>query len=410
MVKVVLHEAEKKQVDSAVKCWLRELEDFAFDADNVIDEINYHLLCKKLGATKNRMVMEKVKSFFSPSTLGPRIKDINEKLKSINQKACEFGFETRLASAQSLVLGSDASRSMETDSFIVDRIFLRRENEVWIIVEKLIHTTPSSEEQALSVLPIVGMGGLGKNTLAKKMFGHKKMISHFGDNRVWVYVSRNFDVRNILKNILTSLTKKEFKLKTKEDLLKELQQHLKTKRYLLVLDGVWNEDMEMWDDFVNSLMGISSATGSCIIVTSRSEVVASIVTTLHVYKLKGLSENDCWSIIKAKVRENSLEFETVGRNIARRCQGLPLAAKVVWGLLFEKSKDEWLDIEQKWVSNFGDNQNRISKILRLSFDNLSSPSLKKCFAYCSVFPRGYHIEKQQLIELWMAEGFLQTEH
>ncbi|KAL3642189.1 hypothetical protein CASFOL_013004 [Castilleja foliolosa] len=424
MVNDVLHDAEMRQVtDSAVKRWLRELEDLAFDADNVIDEFNYHLLSKKVGATKNKTVTKKVQSFFSCSNdksiayrlkLGRRIKNINENLKSINQRASEFGLQTRLAGAQAPVSGSDASGSMETDSFTVDPIFLGRENDVSRIVEKLIPTTPSPDEQVLSVLPIVGMGGLGKTTLAKKVFGDEKMISHFGDNRVWVYVSRNFDVRNILKNIITSLTKREFRLETREDLLKELEKHLRAKRYLLVLDDVWNEDREMWGDFVNSLTGISSATGSCIIVTSRSEEVASIVKTLPLHKLESLSEDDCWSIIKAKAfnrREDiSLEFETVGRNIARRCQGLPLAAKVVGGLVFEKSKDEWLEIEKNWLSDFGDNKNHISKILKLSYDNLSSPLLKKCFAYCSIFPKGYKIEKQNLIELWMAEGFLETEH
>ncbi|KAL3642192.1 hypothetical protein CASFOL_013007 [Castilleja foliolosa] len=305
MVNDVLHDAEMRQVaDKPVKRWLRELENLAFDADNVIDEFNYHLLSKKSRSHQKQNGDEKVG---------------------------EFGLQTRLAGAKA---------------------------------PKLIPTTPSPDEQVLSVLPIVGMGGLGKTTLAKKVFGDEKMISRFGDNRVWVYVSRNFDVRNILKNIITSLTKKKFELETREALLKELQQHLRAQRYLLVLDDVWNEDREMWGDFLNSLMGISSATGSCIIVTSRSEEVASIVKTLPLHKLESLSEDDY----------------------------------------------EWVDIEKNWLSDFGDNKNPISKILKLSYDNLSSSSLKKCFAYCSIFPKGYKIEKQNLIELWMAEGFLQTEH
>ncbi|KAL3642114.1 hypothetical protein CASFOL_012929 [Castilleja foliolosa] len=393
MVNDVLHDAEKRQVtDSAVKRWLRELEALAFDADNVIDEFNYHLLSKKVGAIKNKTATKKVQSFFSSSNnnntiayrlkLGRRIKDINERLQSINQQASEFGLQTRIASAQAPVSGSDAFGSTETDSFTVDPIFLGRENDVSEIVEKLIPTTPSPDEQVISVLPIVGMGGLGKTTIAKKVFGDEKMISRFGDHRLWVYVSRNFDVRNILKNILTSLTEEKFELETREALLKKLENHLRNKRYMLVLDDVWNEDMGMWGDFVNSLTGISSATGNCVLVTSRSERLGDI----------------------------SLEFETVGRNIARRCQSLQLAAKVVGGLLFEKSKDEWLEIEKNWLSGFGDDKNPITKILKLSFDNLSSPSLKNCFAYCSIFPKGYHIEKQQLMELWMAEGFLQTEH
>ncbi|GFP95614.1 putative disease resistance protein rga4 [Phtheirospermum japonicum] len=289
MVNDFLHDAEKKQVtDGAVKRWLRELEALAFEADNVFDDISYQLLSKKVGPTENKTLMKKVKSFFSCSCscscssndhsialrlqLGRRIKDLNELLKSINQQANEFGLQT--INAQPPV-----SESPETNSFAVDPIFLGRKNDVSMIVEKLITATPSPAEQVLSVLPIVGMGGLGKTTLARAVFNHEQIKSHFGDNRVWVHVPRNFDVRNILKNILTSLKNEKVELETSQALLQKLQEHLGTKRYLLVLDDVWDEDRDKWDSFVNSLSGISSATGNCMIVTTRLQEVASIVKT-----------------------------------------------------------------------------------------------------------------------------------
>ncbi|KAL3641599.1 hypothetical protein CASFOL_012414 [Castilleja foliolosa] len=423
MVNDVLHDAEKRQVtDSAVKRWLWELEALAFDADNVFDELNYQLLSKKVGPTKNKTVKKKVQSFFSCSNnnliayrlkMGHRIKDINEKLTSINQQANEFGLQTRIASAHAPVSGSDASGSTETDSFTVDPVFLGRENDLSRIVEKLI--TASQSEEKLSVLPIVGMGGQGKTTLARTVFNHEQIKSRFGHNCVWVHVSRIFDVVLLFEKILTSIkAESHVEHGSREALLKMLQKELGAKKYLLLLDDVWNEDREKWDSFVNSLSGISSVTGNCIIVTTRKHEVASIVKTLPVHELKGLSKDYCWSIIKAKalIREGDypLEFEEIGMNIAEKCQGLPLAAKVVGGLLLDKSKDEWMSIEKNWLSDYGDDENPIPNILKLSFDNLSSPSLKKCFAYCSIFPRGYEIENEQLVELWMAEGFLQTDH
>ncbi|XP_042027749.1 putative disease resistance protein RGA3 [Salvia splendens] len=197
-----------------------------------------------------------------------------------------------------------------------------------------------------------------------------------------------------------------------EVILKRLQEALKAKTYLLVLDDVWNEDVSKWEDFINSISGVTSTEGNGIIITTRSQRVASIVDPLEIYSLNGLSDADCWSIIKAKAflenGEVPSRFERIGKKIAERCQGLPLAANVVGGLLRSKSEEEWRFINENWLSNDDEAQN-ITKILKLSFDHLSPPSLKKCFAYCSIFSKGAEMEKQKVIELWMAEGFLQLD-
>ncbi|XP_057778288.1 putative disease resistance protein RGA3 [Salvia miltiorrhiza] len=412
-----LKDAETRDITSelAVKEWLKKLEDVAFDADNVLDELNYHILSDQIKPAEPEE--EKIPSCFSrlscfsccknlsrSRNMALKIKDINEHLESINKEATDLGLVGRLDNAPALVI-----TTMETDSFTLDPIFIGRDDVELEIVEMLTNSI-TTDEKSLSTLAIVGIGGLGKTTLTRKVFNHAKMKSRFG-SRIWVHVSPNFDPIILFKKILNKLTSYPVEIADRQDILSKLQEALKDITYLLVLDDAWNEDILKWKDFMDSLLGVSCAKGNAIVVTTRKKTVASIVSPLHTHELEGLSEENCWSIIKVKTfGEGNVpsEFETIGKKIARKCQGLPLAANVVGGILSNQSKEKWRSIEEKWLSpeEGGDN---ITEILRLSFDNLSLPSLKKCFTYCAMFPKGSKIMKRELIEMWMAEGFLQAD-
>ncbi|KAL8048982.1 hypothetical protein ABFS82_07G104800 [Erythranthe guttata] len=410
MIQSFLNDAEKKQItDEAVERWLHKLEGVAFDADNVLDELHYQHLSKEIH-NQDKMKKNKCHFFFPhciPNThrlkMARKIKDVLQNLEEINKEATDYGLQKAVVGAYAPVTGSSAGR--ETDAFNIDPIFLGREGDVSEIV-KTITTLPN--DQVLSILPIVGMGGLGKTTVARNVLDHEAIKAHFA-KRFWVHVSQNFDAKILFNKILTSLTGTNARLGDKQAVLEELQKKLGAQRFLLVLDDVWNENHEIWGDFINPLRKITSATGNGIVVTTRSENVASLVKTFPtMHKLNNLSEDECWSIIKTKsFGEGAIpsEFERIGVSIAKRCQGLPLAARVVGGLLRGKSINEWMSIDEKWLSDLKD-ENPVSKILKLSFDHLSPPSLKKCFAYCSIYPKGYFLERERLVELWMAEGFL----
>ncbi|XP_057778312.1 putative disease resistance protein RGA4 [Salvia miltiorrhiza] len=406
-----LNDAEARTIPGdAVKSWLKKLEDVAFDSDNVLDELNYHLLSKQIEHTEMTM-MEKVLSCCSSSfnsiartrNMALKIKEINENLESINKEATDLGLVGRLADQPALDIAT-----LETNSYTHDPIFIGRDDVVKEIVEKL--TKSITTDERVSIISIVGMGGLGKTTLTRKVFNRMKDENRFGSH-IWVHVSSNFDALTLFKKILKELTRDQVEGESQQEILSKLKEALKDKTYLLILDDVWNEDLSKWEDFKNSLLGVSCVKGNAIVVTTRKMAVASIVNPLHTHELKGLSKEDCWSIIRAKTfGEGNVpsDFEAIGKNIARRCQGLPLAANVAGGVLRNKPEEKWRSIEEKWLSpdEGGDN---ITKILRLSFDNLSLPSLKKCFAYCAMFPKGSKIMKRELIEFWMAEGFLQAD-
>ncbi|KAG2580315.1 hypothetical protein PVAP13_6NG333750 [Panicum virgatum] len=196
---------------------------------------------------------------------------------------------------------------------------------------------------------------------------------------------------------------------TMELLRKRLQEVIGRKRFLLVLDDVWNEDQVKWQDNLKPLLCFSiGGSESMIVVTSRSWQVASIMGTLPPYELACLSEDDSWELFSKKAFskgvEEQEEFTTVGKLI-NKCKGLPLALKTMGGLMSSKHRiKEWEAIAE---SNRGGN-NEVLSILKLSYMHLTS-EMKQCFAFCAVFPKDYEMDKDRLIQLWMANNFIHAE-
>ncbi|KAH0992691.1 hypothetical protein GBA52_004174 [Prunus armeniaca] len=394
----------------SVEDWMTNLKRLAQDADDVLDEFNYELLRRKV-EIRNHM-KKKVLNFFSLSNpvafrlkIAHKIQKINASLVDLKSEAPVIGLVSRqIDAAPQGIRGR-----MQTDSFPEkDGIIVGREEVVSNIVTTL--TNSNINQENIAVMAIVGMAGLGKTTLAKSVYNDD---SKYFEKRMWVCVSDPFNINVILICMLESLNPSKATVRENQDaLLKYLEEELRAKRYLLVLDDVWNEDSEKWESLMSYLSKLNSAPGSKIIVTTRSGIVASLTETLPRPELKLLSTDECWSILKhAACSDGSsdipLGLERIGQEIAKNCEGLPLMAKVLGGILCSKKTPvEWSKVKDNRIWDLPKTGDRIMSVLKLSFDNLESPALKQCFSYCSAFIKDEVMERDDLIQLWMAQGFL----
>ncbi|KAL8504762.1 hypothetical protein ACS0TY_016086 [Phlomoides rotata] len=276
-----------------------------------------------------------------------------------------------------------------------------RDEEKEKIVDILVKEVKDCDN--LSVLPILGVGGLGKTTLAQFVYNDERVSEHF-DTKLWVCVSDDFDLKVVLKAIIESATGERSNLENMDSLQRCVRQELNEKKYLLILDDVWNDNQEDWAK-LESIMACGS-TGASVIVTTRLKKVADIMGTLPAHCLTMLSEEECWLLFKLRAfgKENGQHpnLETVGRRIVKKCGGVPLAAKALGGTLrFKREENEWIHIEECDVWSLPEEGNSILPVLRLSYRHLPFV-LKRCFAYCAVFPKDYKFDKQKLIFHWMA--------
>ncbi|XP_059650586.1 putative disease resistance protein RGA3 [Cornus florida] len=215
------------------------------------------------------------------------MKEINGNLDKIAEERMKFHLQEVV-----VVNKGGIPQWRETSSFLTEDQVFGREKDIKSIVEQLV-VKDASDCQDVSVLPTLCIGGLGKTTLAQLVFNDKRVKEYF-EPRIWVCVSDNFEVNRVIEAIIGASSGGS----TLEHLQTQLQDKLNGKRYLLILDDVWNDSQEKWDK-LKSILAYGSK-GAAIIITTHLENVASIMRTQPVYRLSTLSENDCWSLFKQR--------------------------------------------------------------------------------------------------------------
>uniref|UniRef100_A0A803L2Z8 NB-ARC domain-containing protein n=1 Tax=Chenopodium quinoa TaxID=63459 RepID=A0A803L2Z8_CHEQI len=270
---------------------------------------------------------------------------------------------------------------------------------------------PVFAEERVSFIPIVGFGGIGKTSLAQLVFNDEKLKTHF-ELMKWACVPEVDNQFEVMRKICNSLTGLNCDGLSLEQVQSKIRESISNKRYLLVLDDIWDESRDRWLQ-VKSLLDCGCK-GSKIIVTTRSNVVANVVGTCPAYDLGLLTDEESWELfkrleLKEGQEESNPNFTRIGKDIVGRCGRVPLAIRVIGSLLYSKdTEQEWLLFRDGHLAKTKVTEDdNIMPILKLSYDFLPSP-LKQCFAYCSLFQKDYEFEKNELVHLWMAQGYIEA--
>jgi hypothetical protein len=427
-IQTMLDDAEEKQhTDRAVKEWLDDLRDLAYDVDDIVDELTTEASTAENQARPSKVRKLNLAACVIPFT--PSHFEINSRLRSkIKEVTDRFNDIVTRKGQLNLKESADGRSNRKAGTLVPTSVMdapashvYGREKDKEAVLKLLLGE--KSSEAGVSVIPILGMGGIGKTTLAQLVYNDETVQSSF-DLKAWACVSEDFDAVRVTKAILKSVAfasrdDSDMNLlqvlkggkDTDMDLLQvQLKEKLKGKKFLVVLDDLWNENYHDWT--ILRAPFLAGAPGSRIVITTRNLGVSLTMSTIPAYRLEVLSNDACLSVFTQHALGASNfnahpNLKDIGEKIVEKCKGLPLAAKTLGGLLRTTlDHDEWAYILKSKIWDIPEERSGIVPALMLSYHHLPS-HLKRCFMYCSILPKDYEFEEQQLVMLWMAEGFIQ---
>ncbi|CAL5347975.1 unnamed protein product [Camellia sinensis] len=409
-------ESRAETGDEGVKIWVKQVRQVAYQIQDVIDEHILLVLPKQPGLFGSLHKVTQTFTKLKPRhEIASQIQDIKTTIREIKEGVDRYGFSTSTLSEHSSSSKDNMWRDPRLASlFIGDDEVVGIESPKYELISRLVDQNQSQR----AVISMVGMGGIGKTTLAKKVYDSQEVVAHF-NCKVWITVSQSYKPEVLLKTMIKELSG-IYVLPDEgiESLIVKLKGNLSEKRYVIVFDDVWETDF--WGSMRHALP--KNSEGSRIIITTRKEQVAAFCTETsvdHVHELQALSQEKAWKLFCTKAFQLDfggrcpLELEEVSQAIVRKCQGLPLAIAVIGGLLSTKNKgiSEW----QKFYGSMNSELERnpelksISKILLFSYNDLPQ-HLKSCFLYFGIMPEDYSIKAARLIRLWIAEGFVEEQN
>ncbi|XP_025635783.1 putative disease resistance RPP13-like protein 1 [Arachis hypogaea] len=396
----VLDDAELKQFsDKKVKKWLVDLQDALYMADDLLDKLSTKAA---IAATQrdpgnssswSRLVDSYIEDTGDMEKIVGTLESVVRRKNYLLKESAKVDMTWRIPSTCLVEPSGICGRKEDKEAIL-----------------KLLLDDDDAADGDLSVIPIVGMGGIGKTTLAQLLY-HDDQVKENFDFRGWVCVSEEFDVVKVTKTVIEAITSSSCNLTDLNLLQLDLKEKLSRQKFFIVLDDVWNENYDDWNTLLKPFQ--KGVKGSKILITTRNKNVAFVVQTVSPYELSLLSDEDCCSVFSKHARLSTvsvenLALEKIGRDIVKKCDGLPLAAQALGSILRGNSDIRyWNHLLKSEIWELSNDKINAVPALRISYYFLPS-YLKQCFIYCSLYPKDYEFSKDELMLLWMAENFLQT--
>ncbi|XP_065635774.1 putative disease resistance protein RGA3 [Quercus suber] len=426
IVQAMLNDAEERQwTEAAVTLWLDQLRDVYYMMDDVLDKWNTARIKSEIQKEEERAVTnnnpaalkKKVPCSFFPSLsccfrqvdnlslrreIGHKVENLKQTLDNILKDKVTYGFD--LTRHSHVEVERPTTTSFVDVSDIIGRDDYRDE-----LLSKLLGAS-SQEERNPRVMSLVGMGGIGKSTLAQLAYNHHEIQAHF-QQKIWVCVSDPFDQCKVAKAIIESIEGQSPNITELQSLLAHICDLIGGKKFFLVLDDVWTKEFTKWEPFKNALK--CGVQGSRILVTTRKDSVAKMMESSHTINLGVLSLDDCWSMFSKIAFPNEdlhqhRDLEELGKKLANKCKGLPLAAKTLGShMRGKRSKEQWEKVLHNSLWEVEDVEKGLLGPLLLSYNELSL-SEKQCFLFCVVYEKDHQYNRLDLIIHWMAQGYIHS--